>query len=179
MNSMQNCKIGEDGSLHITPSVNSSKEDFNFYEGHWNIKNRKLKERLSGSNDWQEFTAKQEMKIILLGFGNTDNFIATFDDEPFEGRTIRVFDPKTKLWSMHWTDSSNPVLQPPTIGSFEGGIGKFYCKDVFNGKDIIVEFVWDKTDLENPIWYQSFSIDNGKTWETNWYMYMSKPNRHK
>jgi len=171
---MQNCKIDKNGNLEITHSLTSSKNDFDFYEGKCKIKNRRLKQRLSNSNEWIEFNANQEMKIILLGFGNTDNFISTFNDEPFEGRTIRLFNPKTRLWSMYWTDSSNPILQPPTVGSFENGVGKFYCLDKFEGQDIIVEFLWDKTDPKNPIWSQAFSNDKGKTWETNWYMYMKR-----
>lgn len=167
---MQNCQLSESGTLNITPSQNSSKHDFDFYEGHWKIHNRKLKARLCHSDEWDEFEAKQEMQIILLGLGNTDNLITEVDGVAFEGRTIRLFDPVTKLWSMYWTDSINPVLQPPTIGSFEGDIGKFYCTDIYNGQDIIVEFIWDKSDKENPLWSQAFSIDNGKSWETNWYM---------
>jgi len=61
---------------------------FGFYEGRWIIRNRKLKNRLCNSDEWIEFEAKQEMKIILLGLGNTDNFVTAFDEEPFEGRTI-------------------------------------------------------------------------------------------
>jgi len=171
---MQHCKIDKNGKLEITHSSTSSKNDFDFYQGKWSIKNRRLKKRLSNSNDWIEFSAEQEMNIILFGLGNTDNFIATFNDQPFEGRTIRLFNPKTRLWSMYWTDSTNPTLQPPTVGSFENGIGKFYCLDTFEGQDIIVEFLWDKTDPENPIWSQAFSNDNGVTWETNWYMYMKR-----
>jgi len=171
---MQNCSIEKNESLKITPSSTSSKDDFNFYEGNWTINNRRLKKRLCNSDDWVEFKANQEMKIIMLGFGNTDNFITNLDGKPFEGRTIRLFNPNTKLWSMYWTDSNNPILQPPTVGSFEGDIGKFYCKDTFDGQNIIVEFLWDKTDPKNPIWSQGFSNDKGKTWETNWYMYMKK-----
>lgn len=173
---MQNCQLTDNNTLNIIASETSSKQDFDFYEGQWIIKNRRLKDRLCKSNEWIEFEAKQEMKIILLGFGNTDNFIANFNGEPFEGRTIRLFDPQSKLWSMYWTDSSNPVLQPPTVGSFENDIGKFYCKDSFKGQDIIVEFLWDKSDPNKPIWSQAFSADNGISWETNWYMYMEKNN---
>jgi len=68
----------------------------------------------------------------------------------------------------------NPILQPPTVGSFEGPIGKFYCKDRFEEQDIILEFVWDKTDVEHPMWSQAFSADKGETWESNWYMYMKR-----
>jgi len=39
-------------------------------------------------------------------------------------------------------------------------------------------FVWDKSDIKNPVWSQAFSIDNGNTWEYNWYMYMSKQVNH-
>lgn len=173
---MQNCILNSNNQLEIKPSSESSMHDFDFYEGSWIIHNRKLKNRLCNSNEWTTFEAKQDMEIILLGYGNTDNFIATFDGNSFEGRTIRLFDPHTRLWSMFWTDSSNPILQPPTIGSFEGGIGKFYCTDKFNEKDIIVEFVWDKSDLNNPKWSQSFSTNKGITWETNWYMDMTKAN---
>jgi len=171
---MQNCRLTADNRLEITASKGSSKSDFDFYEGRWKIHNRKLKDRLCGSDEWLEFEADQEMQIILLGLGNTDNFITEFDNEPFEGRTIRLFDPKTKLWSMYWTDNISATLQPPTVGSFEGAVGKFYCKDMYQGQKIIVEFLWDKTDPENPVWSQAFSNDNGISWETNWYMYMKR-----
>ena len=173
---MENFTIKQNGELEILPSPSSSKHDFDFYVGNWKIRNRKLNKRLSNCDEWTEFEALQTMEIIIQGLGNTDNFLADFDGEPFEGRTIRLFNPLTKLWSMYWTDSNTGVLQPPTVGSFEGDVGNFYTKDTFEGKDIIVKFVWDKTDIENPIWSQAFSIDKGKTWEVNWYMYMSKNN---
>lgn len=171
---MKNFKLTGNRDLQIIASQNSSVNDFDFYEGHWEIRNRKLNERLNDCDEWTEFTAHQEMQIILQGFGNTDNFITELDGKPFEGRTIRLFDPKTKLWSMYWTDSSNPILQPPTIGSFEGNIGRFYAPDSFGGQPIIVQFKWDKTDPNNPTWAQAFSTDEGKTWEWNWYMFMSR-----
>lgn len=171
---MQNCKINTKGTLEITASTESSKHDFDFYEGKWKIRNRRLKERLSDCKEWTEFEADQEMKIILQGIGNTDDFLTEFNGKSFEGRTIRLFNPQTRLWSMYWTDSNSGILQAPTVGSFENGIGKFYCKDKFEDQEIIVEFLWDKTDIEKPIWSQAFSIDKGKTWEVNWYMYMSK-----
>jgi hypothetical protein len=103
-----------------------------------------------------------------------NKFSATFDEQLFEGIAIRLFNPKTKLWSIYWADSNEVTFDPPMVGSFDGNIGKLYCKDKFNGKDIIVLFHWDKSDLDNPIWSQAFSIDNGKNWEWNWYMYASR-----
>jgi len=65
------------------------------------MENQKLKDRLCNCTEWVEFEALQEMQLIINGLGNTDDFIAEFDGEPFEGRTIRLFNPKTKLWSMY------------------------------------------------------------------------------
>jgi hypothetical protein len=162
------------GELNITPSPTSSKNDFDFLTGHWNIRNRKLKTRLNGCNEWMEFDAKQEMFKVLNGTGNVDFFRTQFDGHPFEGMTLRLFNPKTNLWSIYWADSNTGVLDTPVTGSFENGIGHFYTKDVFNGKDILVTFLWNAVNPDEPAWSQAFSEDNGKTWEWNWYMYMSR-----
>jgi len=166
--------FGKDGELIITASPTSSQHDFDFYEGKWKLRNKKLKARLNNCTEWTTFESTQEMYRVLNGLGNIDNYLATFNDEPFEGMSVRLFNPKTKLWSIYWADSNEGVLQPPVIGSFENDIAHFFTKDKFNGKDILVVFRWDTRDKENPIWSQAFSGDNGKTWEWNWYMYFSK-----
>lgn len=165
------------GELVITASPTSSKNDFDFYQGKWKLKNKKLKTRLNNCTEWAEFESTQDMYKVLNGLGNIDNFFATFDGVPFEGMSIRLFNPKTKLWSIYWADSNEGVLQPPVLGSFENNIAHFFTKDIFNGRNILVVFRWDVRDKENPIWSQAFSGDNGKTWEWNWYMYCSKVNK--
>ncbi|MEK7724333.1 MAG: hypothetical protein AAB336_08310 [Acidobacteriota bacterium] len=160
--------------LQITASPNSSKNDFDFMVGNWKICNRKLKERLNNCDEWIEFEATQEFKLILNGFGNTDSFFAEFDGKPFEGMTLRLFNPLTKLWSIYWADSNVVTLDVPQIGSFDGKIGEFFARDIFDGKPIIVKFKWDKTNPNEPIWSQAFSEDEGKTWEWNWYMYFER-----
>jgi hypothetical protein len=156
--------------MQVPASGVSSKNDFDFLIGKWKIHNRKIKSRLSNSKEWIEFEATGEMFKILGGIGNTDNFLTTLEGRPFEGRTLRFFNPKTKLWSIYWADSNTGNLDSPVTGSFEGDIGKFYAKDTFDGKKIIVMFQWDRTNPDKPIWSQAFSPDNGKTWEWNWHM---------
>lgn len=84
--------------------------------------------------------------------------------------TLRLFNPKTKLWSIYWADSNVIVLDVPQVGSFDGDRREFYANDVFEGKPIIVKFLWDKTNPDVPVWSQAFSADAGKNWEWNWYM---------
>jgi hypothetical protein len=65
-------------------------------------------------------------------------------------------------------------LYAPVEGSFSGNIGLFRGADEHNGIPVLVEFRWDKTNAEAPTWQQSFSADNGNTWEVNWHMHFSR-----
>ncbi len=167
---MGSFSFGSHGELLVIPSATSSQNDFDFLVGHWIIYNRRLKTRLDNCQDWTEFQASGTQQMILRGLGNVDNFLTEFDGVPFEGMSLRIFNPKTKLWSIYWADTNTASLDIPVVGSFKSNLGNFYCKDVFNGRDILVMFEWDKTDPEKPIWRQAFSADLGKTWEFNWYM---------
>ncbi|WP_278022393.1 hypothetical protein [Flavobacterium ginsengisoli] len=118
----------ENGELLITASESSSKDDFDFFQGKSVIRNRKLKSRLTNCDEWIEFPSTQEMYKILNGIGNIDNFLATFDGEPFEGMTVRLFNPITKLWSIYWSDSNTGTLDKPVVGSFESKVGHFFLK---------------------------------------------------
>lgn len=162
------------GEPIILASVTSSKTDFDFFQGKWMLRNNKLKSRLDGCTEWAEFESTQEMYTVLNGIGNIDNFLANFDGEPFEGMTVRLFNPKTRLWSIYWADSNEGRFDPPVIGSFENKVGYFFTKDIFKGQKIMVVFCWDARDQDNPVWSQAFSGDRGKTWEWNWFMYMTK-----
>jgi len=166
--------FNENGELKISASTASSKHDFDFFEGKWKLHNKKLKSRLNNCAEWIEFESTQEMYRILNGIGNIDNFLATFDGQPFEGMTVRLFNPDTKLWSIYWADSNKGKLDPPVTGSFENNVGHFFTKDIFNDKNVIVVFRWDARDKDNPVWSQAMSDDNGNTWEWNWYMFMTR-----
>jgi hypothetical protein len=161
--------------LAVAPSPTSSQHDFDFLEGRWAVYNRKLKLRLTGSNDWAEFESVLHMRKTLLGLGNVENYYATFNGIPFEGMAVRLFNPKTKLWTIHWIDSNNSFMDAhPVTGSFENGVGKFYARDTCNGQDIIMLYQWEAVNPSRPKWSQAFSTDEGKTWEWNWEMYLTK-----
>ena len=166
---MVNATLDKNGELLVTASKTSSANDFNFLTGKWTMHNKKLKSRLNNCTEWEEFESTDEnLGTILNGLGNMDFYRTTFDGKPFEGLTLRLFNPETRLWSLYWVPSNTGVLDPPVVGSFEGNVGMFYGKDTFQGKPILVVFKWDKTDPDNPVWSQAFSPDNGATWEWNY-----------
>jgi hypothetical protein len=161
------------GQLVIKASSTSSNSDFYFLNGKWKMYHRRLNRRLENCKDWTEFESTDSNYNILSGTANMDIYSTTempgMEGKLFEGATLRLFDPKTKLWSLYWVASNRGVLDPPEVGSFENNIGHFFAKDTFNGKPIIVMFRWDVRDKNRPAWSQAFSADNGKTWEWNWY----------
>jgi hypothetical protein len=161
--------LSSDGSLAISASETSSMHDFDYLVGSWSIRNRTLKEPLVGSDEWEEFDATQELHQLLLGQGNFDIFRTKLGGKPFEGLTVRLFDPKTRLWTIYWADSNAMKLDDGKVGSFDGDEGDFFGREVIARKTVIVRFHWDKRNAKAPIYSRAFSADGGRTWEWNWY----------
>jgi hypothetical protein len=147
--------------------------DFDFLQGEWIIRHRRLRERLKGSTEWAEFETPFVMQAILGGLGNIDQ-CRTADEPFFEGVSLRLFDLADGLWRIYWIDSHGARLFPPVVGSFDGTEGVFRGQDVHEGKPVLVSFRWDRRNPGRPTWEQAFSPDGGHSWETNWVMYFRR-----
>jgi hypothetical protein len=149
--------------------MSDGSRDFDFFIGKWNVRHRRLKARLAGSREWEEFGGTAELRTILGGSGNIDDNLLELPGGNYRAITLRSYDPATKTWAIWWLDGRNPhQLDVPMKGRFENGTGLFFADDVFEGKPIKVRFIW--TAGTAPRWEQAFSGDGGKTWETNWLM---------
>jgi hypothetical protein len=149
--------------------------DFDFYFGRWRVHNERLRERLVGSTDWQSFDAIQECRPILGGLGNIDEFVTDeFGAALFFGMTLRLFDRETRHWRIWWASNRKAGLEPPVIGTFVDGIGRFEGDDAHNGIPVRVRFIWSDIGPDRASWEQAFSADGGRTWETNWRMGMTR-----
>lgn len=164
--------------------------DFDFLVGSWNVRHRRLKERLANNHQWEEFTGTSHLWLCMGGFGTFDDNVIHLPAGTYRGMqsndlgggsyrasTLRGYDPKEKLWSIWWLDARTPQgpLDPPVRGRFVDGVGTFMTGDTFNGKPIKVRFIWSQTNTPTPKWEQAFSPDGGKTWETNWEMWFTRP----
>ena len=144
--------------------------DFDFLAGRWTVRNRRLRRRLAGSDDWEEFEATVVSRPLPGALGNEDEF-STEHDGGFVGMSFRFFDPESGRWSIYWADSRRPgSLDPPVTGRFDGDEGVFQGEDVDRGRPVLVRFRWSDVTTETPRWEQAFSDDGGRTWETNWLM---------
>ena len=156
-----------------TPAVRDDSHDFDFIYGKWRMPNRRLVKRLAGSHQWADFITCDEGRPLPGGIGNMDFWRADYWKD-FVGVTIRTYDPKAGLWRIYWVDNrfSGGTIGTPVLGRFHGNVGVFYGKDTFQGKPVLVRFIWTVNPKGSRVvakWNQAFSADGGKTWETNWY----------
>ena len=164
------------GTNMPTSNTESTVHDFDFFVGRWTVHHRRLKERLAGSTQWEEFGGTSVMQKLMDGQGNVDDNVIDLPSGRYRAVSLRAFDPKTRLWAIWWVDGRNPHNDPgpPLVGSFSRGIGTFYADDTFNGKPIRVRYLWSDISANSCRWQQAFSVDSGKTWETNWIMDLTR-----
>jgi hypothetical protein len=148
----------------------SGLHDFDLRAGEWLCHHRRLKERLAGSHEWQEFDGTQSFRLLIDGYANEDENVMNLPDGAYKGVTLRAYDPKTGQWAIWWLDGRTPFgdLDPPVKGRFVNGVGVFYADDTLRGKPVRVRFTWSNITANSAHWEQAFSPDGGKTWELNW-----------
>ena len=144
--------------------------DFDFEEGAWTVRHRRLRTRLAGAQDWEEFGGTSRMQRLLGGLGNVEDNLLHLPAGDYPALALRSFDPATGLWAIWWLDGRSPhTLDVPVKGRFVEGIGRFRAEDSFQGRPILVEFEWRQT-TDGPRWQQAFSPDGGESGEVNWIM---------
>ncbi|MDP5279983.1 DUF1579 domain-containing protein [Sphingomonas sp. DG1-23] len=145
--------------------------DFDFQQGRWRVKHRRLKARLADCHDWEEFDGTCEQRPILGGNGNLEDNLLHLPASDYRAVALRSYDPASATWAIWWLDNRAPhSLEVPVIGRFENGVGTFYAEDLHEGRLVRLRFLWLGTDTETPRWEQALSTDGGQTWETNWVM---------
>ena len=151
-------------------STRDGRTDFDFFIGTWKVRHRRLRERLKGSDSWEEFGGRAVARKVLGGLGNVDEISMERASEQTLGMTLRLYDPVARQWRLHWADSMTGALQPPMVGEFKDGRGEFFDQETFEGRSIFCRFIWSEITATSCRWEQAFSADGGRTWETNWIM---------
>ena len=146
--------------------------DFDFLTGRWLVRNRRLRERLAGCTDWDEFENTYEARTHLNGLVSIDEGALPVPSQ-YRGMTFRTYDIAAGEWSLHWFDSRTLQMDTgPMRGRFEAGpngtrVGDFVAPDVHAGVPILCRFRWTPINPRFVTWEQAFSTDGGSTWETN------------
>jgi hypothetical protein len=147
--------------------------DFDFLFGRWQIRNRRLRQRLVGSQAWDEFEARSECRPLLGGLGN----IETYESDwlgGFHGLALRLFEPAARCWSIHWASNRDGVLQAPVCGGFDAGVGTFTGPEHDGEREVLSRYRWSQIESRSALWDQAWSLDAGGQWETNWVMHFTR-----
>jgi hypothetical protein len=146
--------------------------DFDFLTGTWRVQHRKLRSRLTGCTDWDEFESSFEARTHLNGLVSVDEGALTgLDGAEYRGMTFRTYDVAAGAWLLHWFDSRSLQWdRTPVRGRFVDGVGEFVAEDEHAGTPILCRFRWTVYSPEKAGWEQAFSTDDGATWEVNWEM---------
>ena len=150
------------------PAERDGSHDFDFELGSWNIHLKRLAHRLSGSHEWVSFDGTSVTRKVWDGRSQLEEFETDSAGGHIEGLTLRLYNPTTHEWRLYWANSKVGIMDPPQVGRFSNGTGEFYATDTYEGRTVLVRFVWTKTDTASPHFEQAYSEDGGKTWEVNW-----------
>ncbi|MFC0626901.1 hypothetical protein [Kribbella deserti] len=142
--------------------------DFDFFTGHFDVAHRQLKNPLTGSDDWEEYTGTCHARILFDGAVSIDQ--VTFPSKGAYGMSLRLFDPVEKDWTIYWINSKTGKTQPPVRGRWDGDSCWLVGEDEHEGRPVLASYVWSDVTERTAKWQQAFSVDNGETWETNWVM---------
>lgn len=150
------------------PPARDGQHDFDFELGRWKIELKRLKHPLHGSHEWEQGAGTSVTRPVWSGKADVEEFEVDMPQGHVEGLTLRLYNPETRQWSLYWANQKTGELGVPTVGEFKNGRGEFYDQETYEGRKILVRFVWSSITPTSAHFEQSFSDDGGKTWETNW-----------
>lgn len=150
--------------------------DFDHLIGSHAVVHRRLRSRLDGCTEWDEFPGACTNVSVLGGFGVIEDNLIELPAGSYRALGIRSYDPGAAHWAIWWLDGRAPhALDVPVVGAFDAdGVGTFVAHDELDGRPIAVRFTWSGITATHAHWEQAFSADDGTTWETNWTMDFTK-----
>lgn len=144
-------------------------DDWAFLAGRWSVHHRRLRRRLAGSRDWDEFGGTFVNWPILGGNGNVGDNLMHAPTGAFRGVGFRAWDPETREWLSWWLDGRDPArIGAPLRGRFVDGVGRYFSDDVHEGRPVRARVTWSRITGTTTRWEQAFSADGGQSWEVNW-----------
>ena len=142
--------------------------DFDFEIGTWKTRLSRLLHPLTGSTSWVEYEGTSVVRKVWNGRANLVELDADGPAGHIQALSLRLYNPQSRQWSLHFSNSRGGILSPPSIGEFKDGRGEFFAQESLNDRAILVRFVIAVITPDSCRFEQSFSDDGGKTWEVNW-----------
>jgi hypothetical protein len=150
------------------PATQSLSHDFDFEFGAWTVHLSRLLEPLTGSSKWVEYKGTSVVRKVWNGRANLGELEVEGPAGRIEGLSLRLFDPQSGRWNIHWASSRDGALGEAMVGGFRDGVGEFFDQEMYGGRPIEVRFIFSDITPTSFRLEQAFSDDGGTTWEANW-----------
>ena len=150
--------------------------DFDFFLGDWNVRHRRLAQRLVGSNEWEEYAGTTRCQAILGGIANFNDSttrragatyrslgLARFrcEDEGVDGLVARR--PQSDAGRRRRSGAVRRSASARSSPTTRSTASRFAC-----GASSL------RSRAHAAQWEQAFSPDGGRTWETNYVMHYTR-----
>jgi hypothetical protein len=155
-------RVGDD----VTAKARDGRHDFDWDIGTWKTHQRRLIHPLTGSTNWVEYDGTDVVRKIWDG-ANVAHILADGTGGHLELFALRLYNPDTHEWSIHFSNPGSGTLSLPVIGSFRNERADFIDQEIYDGRTILVRFSVFDIKPDSCHFEQAFSADGGKTWETN------------
>lgn len=156
------------GAPAAAPAASDGQQDFNWELGTWDTKLRRLKQPLAGRQEWLDYAGTTTVTPLMGKRANIVEFDVRGPAGRIAGVSLRLYQPATGQWSLHFANLANGSMTEPMQGSFRQGYGTFFGEDTLDGRKILVRFLIIPVSPDQWRFEQAYSPDNGKTWEDNW-----------
>ncbi|WP_426339370.1 hypothetical protein ACN9MZ_24075 [Pseudoduganella sp. S-14] len=156
------------GAPAAAPSASDGQQDFNWELGTWQTTLRRLSKPLTGSQEWLEYAGTTTVTPLMGKRANIVEFDVQGPAGRIAGVSLRLYQPASGQWSLHFANLANGAMTEPMHGSFKQGRGTFFGQDTLDGRKILVRFLIIPLGADQWRFEQAYSADNGKTWEDNW-----------
>lgn len=150
------------------PLIPAGQRDFDWEIGAWDTQLKRLSEPLSGKTNWLEYTGTSVVKAVMGKRANLVELDVSGAAGRIAGVSLRLYQPASGQWSLHFANLANGLMTDPMHGSFKQGTGTFYGQDTVNGRLVFVRFLVLPVNKDQWRFEQAYSADGGATWETNW-----------
>lgn len=144
------------------------RHDFDFELGSWTVRLSRLVRPLTGSTEWVVYEGSSVVRPVWGGLANLGELAVEGPTGRILGLSMHLYNPQSGQWNIHWANSADGLLGEAMVGGFDGDEGRFHNQETFNGRAVIVRFIFSEMSEDSFRLEQAFSPDGGRTWEANW-----------
>lgn len=142
--------------------------DFDFEFGAWKARIRMQPHPLTESAEWVDYSGTSVVRKVWDGRANLGELEASSKNKHIEALSLRIFDQQAQTWRIYFANAKGGLSAVAMVGRFDYGRGFFYGTATIDGKPTRIRFVFSNVTLASFDFEQSFSRDDGKTWNPNW-----------